>query len=261
LFCLLSFCFGLLPLPAREIAYFYALDADLAAFQKEAIVLGEPKTVSGQKVTTLRIGPNVIRAAKMGSGCIQSAVTAATVLSRFPCDLALSTGPVGRLSDELKLKELIYIEEVTSYQMGSETTGGFVTAKDSIRELDNRDRFPLPQPLAACQATRLASGELFLASDSFRATLRSSTQAKCVDMNLAGLALACSEARVPLLAWKVISDSANHSASTDFQAFVKSYSGDAGKLMAELVKALPPDLNEPGSHSHLNSLLNSSGGK
>jgi nucleoside phosphorylase len=80
-------------------------------------------------------------------------------------------------------------------------------------------------------------------------------------MNLAGLALACAEAKVPLLAWKTISDSADSSAPTDFQAFVKSYSGEAGELMAELVKALPPDLNEPSSHSHLNSLLNSSEGK
>ena len=56
----------------------------------------------------------------------------------------------------------------------------------------------------------------------------------------------------------MVSDSANDSASTDFQTFVSAYRGEGGRWIAEWIASLPPDPNDPGSHSHLKALLDSS---
>jgi nucleoside phosphorylase len=198
---------------------------------------------------------------KMGSGAMASALAAATLLSHFPCDLAVSTGPAGRLSDALEIGEWLRVSEVVAYQQGSETKVGFSLARDAVRKLDD-DKLPFaPKSLADCPATQLASGELFIASTLYRTQLRSATEAGCVDMNLAGVAAACAEAGVPLLAWKVISDSADDASPTDFQAFVKSYDGEGGRRIAELIRSLPPDPNDPSSHSNLKALLESAGSK
>jgi nucleoside phosphorylase len=253
-------CFFAAFAKAGDVAYFYALDADLAALQSAGSLVGAPKSVAGQRVTTVRIGTHSVRAVKMGSGGIPTAVAAATLLARFPCDLAVSTGPAGRLSDELAVGEWVRVAEVVSYQQGSETNVGFALSPNATRKLDGKLGKEAPTSLRECKPVRLASGELFIASGLFREQLRATTNALCVDMNLAGLTIACAEAKVPLFAWKVISDSANDSAPADFQAFVKTYKGEGGKRIADFLKTLPLDPSDPNAHSNLQSLLNSAEG-
>ncbi|MDD5198379.1 MAG: hypothetical protein PHC88_01125 [Terrimicrobiaceae bacterium] len=255
-----AFCALFLPhLYGSEIVYFYALDADLSAFKAQVDAVVPSKNVLGSTVTTMKLGGHHIYALKMGSGCMQTAVAAAIVLSRFPCDLAISTGPAGRLSNQLSVGECVRIADVVEYQKGSQSQAGFVLGKDASTVLS--PEFPIPeatpQMLKDCRSIRLASGELFIASNVFRERLRETTKAQAVDMNLGGLVNVCAKVGVPLLAWKVVSDSADNSASTDFQEFVKRYRGEAGTMAAKLIKLLPKNPNDPENHSNLKSLLDS----
>ena len=53
-----------------------------------------------------------------------------------------------------------------------------------------------------------------------------------------------------------IGDKADEKASEDFSAFLKSYDGAGGKMVAELVKAMPVGKDEPAAHDALRELIN-----
>jgi nucleoside phosphorylase len=256
---LLALCLALAPVIwltplayADSIAYFYALDADLAALAKAGKLQGAPKDVNGQSVSVIRVGDHEIFALKMGSGSARTAVAAATLLTKMPCELALSTGPAGDVSNRFSVGQWVRVTEVAAYQEGSEMPAGFVAAKGAIRKLATDMAMPaggwedLP-------AARIASGETFVSSPSFRRVLGKESDA--VDMNLAGLTIACAAAGVPLACWKVISDHADEHAGEDFAKFVKAYDGEGGRQIAALVGNLPKNPKKPDSYQNLNRLL------
>jgi nucleoside phosphorylase len=237
---------------ADSLAFFYALDADLSALAKAGRVQGAPRVFNGQSVTTVRIGAHDIFAMKMGSGTARTATAAATLFAKMPCDLALSTGPAGDVSDRFAVGQWIRISEIVAYQEGAETQAGFVLGKGAARKLES-PRIPMPKSWNDLASARIASGETFVSSASFRRKL--SGVADAVDMNLAGLTVACAEAGVPLACWKVISDRADERAGEDFAEFVKKYDGEGGRRIAEVVGSLPKNPAKPASYENLNRLL------
>jgi adenosylhomocysteine nucleosidase len=237
---------------ADAIAYFYALDADLGALVKAGKIQGTPRMLNNQPVSVVRVGAHDVLAVKMGSGSVRTAATAAALLAKFPCDLALSTGPAGGVSDRLLVGQWIRVPEVVAYQEGTETQVGFVSGKNAVRKLEASIAI-LPEAWSGLTDARVASGEVFISSATFRKKL--AAEAPAVDMNLAGLSIACEEAGVPLACWKVISDHADEHAGDDFAKFVKTYDGEGGRRIAELVEKLPRNPKSPGSYENLNRLL------
>jgi hypothetical protein len=47
----------------------------------------------------------------------------------------------------------------------------------------------------------------------------------------------------------------NEQANEDFASFLKTYGGEGGKMVAELVQALPIGQDEPAAHDALKKLL------
>lgn len=240
---------------ADDIAYFYALDADLAALRKA----GQPVESKSAKnsAVIVRIDSHRVYAVKMGSGSMQTAVSAAALFATVSCDLAISTGPAGRLTDGIKIGDWISVSEVVAFQKGSQTTMGFVLSKDAIAQPNGASPPTGSDLTAISKGARVASGDAFIASSAARAELRSLTSADAVDMNLAGLSAACESANVPWIAWKIISDSANETASKDFAAFVESYDGSGGTLIAKWIRQLPPNPDDPKTYPGLEALIDS----
>jgi hypothetical protein len=112
-----------------------------------------------------------------------------------------------------------------------------------------------PDVLRKASDISLASGEAFMSSHSARARLAALTNAAAVDMNSFGLILACLDHSLPLTIWRVISDRADESAAEDFRAFVSSYDGAGGAMLAEFITRLPPSPNSPSSYSEIRSLI------
>ena len=75
-------------------------------------------------------------------------------------------------------------------------------------------------------------------------------------MNALGLLAAAEGTPAKVLILRVVSDKADEKASEDFSAFLKSYDGVGGKMVAELVKALPVAKDEPAAHDALRELIN-----
>ncbi len=244
-------------LRADTIAFFYALDKDFDALKAQAEPAGQSIKVGTRILAVLQIKTHKVYGVKMGSGAVETAASAQALLARVKCDAAFSIGPVGALSDKLKIDSWIRVGEVVNYQKGSWTKSGFQLSPSPMSSLltNSTDKFNLPELFQKLDAIKVASGEIFIASDDYRSQLRETTGADAVDMNLFGLIAVCADHRLPLTCWRVVSDKANDNASEDFRKFASSYNGAGGKAVAELIANLPANLNSPTSYPNLNKAL------
>jgi nucleoside phosphorylase len=242
---------------ADTVAFLYALDADHRAFSVEAPSLGNPIKVGGNVITQHRVAGHQVYATKMGSGCVVSAVSVATVLAKFPCDWVVSIGPCGALDPTLAVGTWVRVKSVVGWQLYD---------SDEVEEAPEKALFDLQaRPLASEtafeelveQTTQViaASGEMFIRSPATVATLVSDTGASIVEMNALGLATACSSHQVPLVIWRVVSDHANETAPGDFRKFVQSYTGIGGKQFAGWLRKLPSKADRVEDHPELLKLF------
>lgn len=109
--------------------------------------------------------------------------------------------------------------------------------------------------LAGLPTVGVASGEVFIASDEFRAELVSRSGCSAVDMNLFGLLSVLQSHGIGGIHLRVPSDKADSKAAEDFRRFSDAYDGAGGRMAAEIIRALPPDATSPQAHEALRGLL------
>lgn len=250
LFSLVHLC------PADTVAFFYALEKDFETLKAAGQPGGQPLKVGSRSIASVTIGAHRVYAVKMGSGAVETAASAQALLARLKCDEAFSVGPVGAISDQIKTGAWYRVENVVGYQKGSWTKSGFQLSPGAEWKLTNAIAATnLPGLFQSTENIRVASGEIFVASDNYRAQLRETTKAGAVDMNLFGLLTVCTDHKLPVYCWRIASDHADDHASEDFRKFVASYDGAGGKAVAEIIKNLPANPNSPDSYPNLKKLL------
>jgi len=241
---------------ADDIAFFYALEADFRAVKDAGAVTAKPVKVGDRAIQMITLRTHKVYAVKMGSGPVETAISAESLLARFRCDRAFSLGPVGAISDKLEIGHWSRVDWLVAYQKGSWTNSGFQPKDGDInlaKELEPQS--VVPSLFQKLSKIRVASGEIFVASNSYRERLREATNADAVDMNLFGLVSVCSDHHVPLINWRIVSDKADDNAGEDFRKFTETYDGAGGKAVAELIKNLPANPNSPQSYPELEKLL------
>ena len=244
---------------ARTIALFYALESDRKTLEEKSHVIGDPIRIGGHVVEHLKIGGDDLYAMKMGSGPVETAISATLLLTKFRCDMAFSIGPAGALRNDLQIGSWYEVASVICYQKGSWNKSTF-QINDAMK-LGHADDLPVdvgvkfPVLFEHTAKIVVASGEIFVASTTYRDQLCTTTGADAVEMNLFGLQLACHDQHVPLRSWRIISDHADDLAGDAFKKFVSAYQGEAGAALAELIARLPPDANSPSSYPELTHRL------
>jgi nucleoside phosphorylase len=238
-------------------AFFYALDADWVQLQKCATSSLQTTKVGGRTILIAQVGKQRVVAVKMGSGPVETALSAQALLSKFNCDAAVTVGPVGSLTDSLPTGTWCRVESVVPYQKGKWGRSGFEASQriEFFASSNQWSAIAPPVPFEEATNVVVASGEMFIASSRKRDELRQSTSAQVVDMNLFGLAKACLDHSVPLFCWRVVSDMADDNASDDFRRFVQNYDGAAGKAAGAWIKDLPPNPNSPSAYPKIKRLL------
>lgn len=244
-----------LPANADTVAFFYALDKDFETLKAEAQSAGQSIKVGSRTIPVLMLSSHRVYAVKMGSGAVETAASAQALLARVHCDEAFSVGPVGALSGKLQVGAWYQASEVISYQKGSWTKTGFELSENASRKLTNAPPKNLPELFQKLTDIKVASGEIFVASDNYRAQLRETTGADAADMNLFGLVTVCADHQLPLTCWRVVSDHADDNANEDFKKFVANYDGAGGKAVAEIIKNLPANPNSPDDYTNLRKIL------
>ncbi|NBB81281.1 MAG: hypothetical protein GVY36_17885 [Verrucomicrobia bacterium] len=250
---LLLLTFSQNQLVAERVAFFYALSQDIAAFEKLA---GPPITstkIGESSIQTYLVGKHRIYAAKMGSGSVQTAVTAQALLTQNRCDLVISCGPAGGLGEALKVGEWVVANKAVAFQKGSVASSGFSLTPQSEIDVAAPDLVALlPEQLPKAD---IASGELFVASDDYRRELSSLTNCSLVEMNLFGLATAMRHHDLVGIHLRVVSDLADANASRDFRSFAEKYDGRGGSLVYQILENLPSSGLSPVEYPNLRRLL------
>lgn len=240
---------------ADDIAFFYALDADLKTFKAEGIEARQPVKVGGRAIQVFTIGKHKIYTMKMGSGVVETTISAQALLARFRCARAFSIGAVGSLSDKAEKGKWYRVGVIVPYQKGAWTGSGFQLGKTPVPPDVNATKMEIPLLFCNLSSIAVASGEIFVASNSYREQLRRTANTDAVDMNLFGLAAVCLDHHVPLINWRMVSDNADDNAAVDFAKFTEMYDGAGGKALAELIRKLPPNPDSPESYPELQKLL------
>jgi nucleoside phosphorylase len=242
---------------ASTIALFHALDEDLSSLKREGATQVRSFSVGDTSVSQLTIAGHTIYAVKMGSGCVQTCVSAQALLAKQKCDLAMSLGPVGDIKGTLDKKMWYRVNEVTAWQRGTQGDTGYVPQREARQTLALPQGNPqASETYATMPAISVASGEVFVASDSFRAELASLTKCDAVDMNLFGLLAVLQSHKIEGIHLRIPSDNADNNASDDFRRFTENYKGEGGKIVAKIIRALPEDRTSPAAHNALRKLLN-----
>lgn len=241
---------------AGTVAWFYALDTDKTEFEK--VVGKSQRTVSSGSciIHEYRVGPHRVVASRMGSGCVNTTATVATVLALNAVDRVISTGPAGGLTTAAAPGTWFRVQEVMAWQSGKAGEDGRIFP--SNRALSTLTYHPAEWADGKWQQAmpcKLVSGEAFIASSEMRARLATQYSATAVEMNAYGLLAGVEGRNVKMLVLRIVSDHADEKASEDFAAFLRSYDGMGGKMVAEIIQKLPAEQNEPAAHDALRELL------
>lgn len=244
---------GLVPsVHADDIAFFYALEQDLAPLKAVSTVDAEPRRVGSRMITRLRVHGHDVDAVKMGSGCVEAALSAQAILACRTYDLAISVGPAGSLAPSVETGQWYRIEKTILWQKGSETSSGFQAGKEQSVSLVAG---PAVSLLSITNIRTIAAGEAFISSSSKRAQLQAASGADMVDMNSHGVAAACTDHAVPLVMLRIISDHADEHAPEVFRQFLETYRGDGGSLAVEILAALPANPARSSSYGEIQRVL------
>jgi nucleoside phosphorylase len=238
-------------LQADNLGVLLALDADLNSLTQSAKVLGDPVVVGSRKIHRLEMAGHRLFVAIMGSGCVETAVTTEALLARYRCDWMFSIGPAGALTEAPATGSWVAVDECVI----AGKTGGNGSSGSPFKLTAPPESWTLPALLQKLPTQRLVAGETFIQSNSARESLAANSQAQLVDMNTHGLAAACLNHKVPLLVWRIVSDRADDQASQTFQAFTKTYQGEGGKALAELIRQLPASPKAAGSYPGIRELI------
>ncbi len=234
------------------IAVFYALDEDGRGLRGQETAFS--RAAAGVEWQSFRLGCHRVVAAKMGAGCVETAVTAATVLAREACDVVVSIGPAGGLDNGLQVGEVVRVREVVGYQRGTWQESGWAMAREARWSAGMLPEVFLPA-VCGMREVGLASGEGFVACERQRERLRQETGCEAVDMNSFGLVQACKRAGARLVILRVISDQAGDAAAGEFGAFAGRYDGRLGRRVREWVEQMPILPEEPEGYEVIRGIL------
>lgn len=238
----------------RTIAYFYALDEDWRKFAEVAGGPVENVTRSGFTFSRVRVNEEVVYGVKMGAGAVQTALSAQALLTLVPVDWVVSSGPVGALTESLRVGQTLRVGAVLAWQ----TLGTLdLVGAGRMKVLPIRD--PEGDWAAALlpdyEVISVASGEAFVDTSELRERIHAVTEAAAVDMNLFGLISALDQRGLRSIHLRVVSDEADEKAAETFAAFNASYRGELGVAMVRLIQSLPADTTDPDTYPELRALF------
>lgn len=254
---------------AAEVGLLYALDEDWKAFILKAGVEPQVRNEGQRRIMVVQVGPHRVRAVKMGSGSVETAVSTTALLSSGRCDWVISLGPCGGLTADLTGGTVVLATKVVGWQVSAEPGPGVAlpipsALEDLLPEVQGKPGFftlSLPaveqsvpsDPPPQWKALTCASGEKFVQTPEDRSAAESA--APIVEMNLFGAAGALANYHIAGLHLRVVSDRADGNAKEDFTNFLKTYDGKLGSWAFDLIKHAKPDPTAPATYPALRELI------
>lgn len=203
------------------------------------------RTVCGIDYTQGSLAGQDVVLARAGVGKVNAATTCQTMILLFRPDAVVNTGVAGAIGDSLTVGDAVVADALVEHDMDTTPVGdppGLVTVGGrNLIEIPT-DPVVTARLSAAARAEGvhavtgvIASGDQFVATPQQKARIRDLFGALACEMEGAAIAHVCAAAGVPCGVLRVLSDSADGSASVDYPTFV---AGAAQKSAAVILRFL-----------------------
>lgn len=236
------------PLSATEgpIGIITAMSNELSLLLSNADIT-EVKTIGGvdYNIGTLE-GKDVVLV-KAGIGKILAAAGAATLINEFDVSSIIFTGIAGGVGDETKVLDIVVSSDLVVHDYGDMTNDGFVW--EPVAGSDENGRIWADDALAelAYNAAvdvvgednafigNIATGDQFVASESYVETLQNSFDSLACEMEGAAVALVASQYDVPFVVIRCMSDKANGLAHDSVDNFGDQAADNSANIVMEML--------------------------
>ena len=177
-------------------------------------------------------------------GKVYSALTAATMLEHFGCEMLLFTGVAGAVDPSLKIGDLIAATQLCQHDLDITAFGhphGYVPEGKLYIE-PSRELLAIAKEVADEKGIELkggiiATGDQFIADPERKEWIARTFDAAAIEMEGASVAVVCDAMEVPFFVLRAISDAADMDAAFDFDEFLRHSSQVSSSfIMAMLEK-------------------------
>ena len=189
------------------------------------------------QVGTLWGTPCVIALSRIGK--VAAAATASIVIQEFGVSRVLFTGLAGGLHPQVRVGDVVVADALMQHDMDARPLFGrheipllgrerfdadaalSALLLDSARDFAAKGGLPGAASQPRVHHGLIATGDIFVNDNDLAHALRNRLpDALCLEMEGAAMAQVCHEFGVPFAVMRVISDSADHAAKTDFTDFL-----------------------------------------
>lgn len=223
-----------------------ALDEEIELYLAELDETSK-ETASGFSFFTGKLSGKNVVVVKCGAGKVNAGICAQLLINKFNVSSIIFTGVAGALNPELELNDLVISRDSVQSDLDARELGfekgqipftnlRFFKASPELKELALASSKSLG--LKAIEG-RMLTGDQFITKAETTQELRKEFDGDCVDMESAALAHVCALNNIPHLIIRSISDKADHSASVNFNEFVKDASKNSFKLVIDLISKIP----------------------
>lgn len=178
-------------------------------------------------------------------GKVFSALTAATLIEHFGCEVVLFSGVAGGINPSLKIGDLIVATKLSQHDLDITAFGhpmGYVPGGSVFVEADSK-LITLAKEVAcelgkSLQEGVIATGDQFVHNEHVKAKISETFNADALEMEGASVAVVCSAMSVPFFILRAISDTADMDASFSFDEFMESSAVVSAEFVMKMVDKL-----------------------
>tara|TARA_Y100000310_G_scaffold318878_1_gene373454 strand:- start:21226 stop:21918 length:693 start_codon:yes stop_codon:yes gene_type:complete len=184
---------------------------------------------------------------KCGVGKVNAAVCAQILINNFNVNSIIFTGVAGAVDKVLEVGDVVISSDSVQYDVDASALG-FDPGQICFTDLKyfKADENLVNDVLKAskklkikCVKGRVLTGDRFITDSKELEKLKETFGGICIEMEGAAIGHVCSINKVPFVIIRSISDKANHSASIDFEKFLKKASLVSSSIVHEILKNEP----------------------
>lgn len=184
-------------------------------------------------------------------GKVNAALTATILIEHFKAQKLLFSGVAGAISQELKIKDLIYASKLTQHDLDITAFGhphGYVPGGEVFVKTDD-DLNKIAQEVAHEKNINLkegiiATGDEFVCKNETKEWIANTFQADALEMEGAAVAVVCDALNVPFFVLRAISDAADMDAGFDFDTFLDESSKVSANFIISMIDKIIEQAND-----------------
>lgn len=175
-----------------------------------------------------------------GVGKVNAAIAAQNLIDAFHCNIILNVGTAGGISDSVSLFDTVISTKVAYHDMDEDILTDFhpwllsvwLHSDDALLSglKETAKKFPSKVAFGA-----IVSGDTFI-EDNDRERIKQEFMPLCADMESAAVAHVCYVNKIPFIAVRTITDTAEHGGKQNFELNVKKASDIAANFAVSSLK-------------------------